>query len=99
MLFLLLFQAAAASPQALPDIELNAHVRARSVTIEKQGEATLTVRTEPEGANLVDVQAPKANGRKTLRNVDVTVRAEARIGEPGQASQKDAERPETAPPR
>ena len=67
--------------QTAPDIQLNAKVRARSVTIEKQGEARLSVTTSPDGVgNIVDVRAPRANGRKTLRNVDVNVRAEARIG-------------------
>jgi len=71
--------------QAAPDIELRASVRARSLTIEKRGEARLTVRTDPEGENLVDVQAPKANGRRTIRNVNVTVRAEGRIADPAQS--------------
>lgn len=66
----------------LPDIELKARVQARSATIEKQGDAQLTVTTNPSGGNVVDVRAPKANGRKSLRNVVVDVRAEARIGDP-----------------
>jgi hypothetical protein len=89
---MLLLQAAA----SLPDIELNAQVRARSVTIEKQGEARLTVTTQPEGRNIVDVRAPKADGRKTLRNVDAKVRAEARIADPLQP-QNNAEPVETRP--
>jgi hypothetical protein len=83
MLLLVLFQAAAAQA---PDIELGARVRARSVTIEKQGNASLTVTTTPDGGNLVDVRAPKANGRKTMRNVEVNVRAESRIGDPAAAA-------------
>jgi hypothetical protein len=80
---LFLLQAAAQAPaQSAPDIELVAHARARSVTIEKKGEAKLTVRSEPDGGNLVDVRAPKANGQRTLRNVEVDVHAEARIGDP-----------------
>lgn len=72
-------------PQTAPDIQLNAHVSARSLTIEKHGEARLTLRTEPDGGgNVVDVRAPSANGRKTIKNVDVTVRAEARIADPAQ---------------
>jgi hypothetical protein len=92
MLLLLLIQAAQA-----PDIEFNANVRARSVRIEKQGEAKLTVTTSPDGGNVVDVQAPKANGRKRLRNVEVNVRAEARIGDPQQPAQNNPDQPETAP--
>jgi hypothetical protein len=83
---------------AAPDIELRADVRARQVTIEKQGDARLTVTTSPEGANLVDVQAPRANGRKTLRNVNVSVRAEARIADPS-ASAEIRTGSETTPPQ
>ena len=91
---LLLLQAGAAQS---PDIELFAQARARSVTIEKQGSASLTVRTEPDGGNVVDVRAPKANGRKTLRNVEVTVHAEARIAQPEQAPQNNPNPAETRP--
>ena len=92
MLLLLLLQAAQA-----PDIEFNAHVRARSVTIEKQGDAKLTVTTSPDGGTVVDVQAPKGNGRKRLRNVAVNVRAEARIADPQQPARNNPDQPETAP--
>ena len=92
----LLLQAGAAQA---PDIELFAQARARSVTIEKQGNASLTVRTEPDGGNVVDVRAPKANGRKTLRNVVVDIHAEARIGEPGQAPRNNAVAAETRSPQ
>ena len=96
MLLLLLLQAAAAQA---PDIELGARVRARSVTIEKQGNASLTVTTNPDGGNVVDVRAPKANGRKTLRNVEVNVRAEARIGDPGAPAPENKNGGETASPQ
>jgi hypothetical protein len=96
MFFLLLLQAAA---QPAPDIELNANVRARRVTIEKQGNPELTVRAGPDGGSLVDVRAPKANGRKTLRNVQVNVRAEARIANPGQAPQNNGSETETTTPQ
>ena len=81
-----------------PDIQLGAHVRARSITIEKKGDAKLTVTTSPDGGNVVNVRAPKANGRKTLRNVEVDVRAEARIGQPvfGQGGADIPERPNSA---
>ena len=98
MLVLILAQAAAVQAQA-PDIELNAHVRARSVTIEKEGDARLTVTTDPDGGNLVTVQAPKANGRKTLRNVEVKVHAEGRIADPLQPSRDDARVRETTQPQ
>ncbi len=96
---LLLLQAAAGTAQAAPDIELNANVRARSVTIEKQGEAKLVVTTSPDGGNVVDVRAPKANGRRELRNVDVTVRAEARIGDPATAQENNPDQAETPRPQ
>jgi hypothetical protein len=80
MLLLIALQAAAVA--TAPDIQIGARVRARSVTITKRGDAELTVTTNPEGANLVDVRAPDANGRKTIRNVDVTVDAQARIADP-----------------
>lgn len=72
---LLLMQAAA----QLPDIEIGATVKAHSLTIQKNGEASLAVRSAPDGEHVVEVHAPKANGRKTIRNVAVDVRAEARI--------------------
>lgn len=82
MLLLLLLQTSA----QVPVIELNANVRARSLTIEKRGDASLTVRTEPDGGNIVDVRAPRANGRRTLRNVEVKVHAEANLGDPKSAA-------------
>jgi hypothetical protein len=82
-----------------PDIQLHARVRARSVTIQQKGEARLAVTTSPDGGNLVDVQAPRANGRRELRNVDARVRAEARIADPGQARNNNLDQPETAPPQ
>ena len=57
-------------------------VQARQVTIEKQGEASLTVRASPDAGSRVDVRAPAANGRKTLRNVAVDITAEARLADP-----------------
>ena len=78
MIHLILLQAAAAQA---PDIELNLSLRARSVTIEKKGEARLEVRDEGPG-NRVDVKVePKAEGRTELRNVTVDVRAQASVQE------------------
>ena len=96
-MILLLLLAQAATPA--PDIELNATIRAKSVTIEKRGEARLTVTTDPDGGNLIDVQAPKANGRKKLRNVEVRIDAEARIGDPTGAPQNNQAQPETPSPQ
>ena len=83
LLSLMLLQAAVASPPlALPDIELNVRGRARSVEIEQKGEATLEVTAEPDAGSQVEVRvAPKAAGRTKLRNVEVDIQAEARIGD------------------
>jgi hypothetical protein len=76
MIFLILLQAAAAQA---PDIELNLHARAKSVRIERKGDARLEVRGEGPG-NSVDVKVePKAEGRTELRNVTVDVHAEASV--------------------
>ncbi len=99
-LLLILQPAAAQAPNlAPPDIELNASVRARKVTIEKKGEASLIVRAGPDAGSIVDVQAPRANGRKTLNNVKVEVRAEARIADPSRPSQNNPGTGETPPPQ
>lgn len=76
MILLMLAQAAVQTP---PDIALEARVQAREVRIEKRGEASLEVRGGP--GSEVRVEAPEANGRTRLRNVDVTVRAEARVSD------------------
>lgn len=89
MLMLLLAQAA-----TFPDIELDARVRARSLTIERQGDASLTLRADPDGGTVVNVDAPKADGRKTIRNLDVTVHAKASIAGP----QQNRAATETPPP-
>ena len=86
---LLLLQAATAQPQAAPpDIQLDINVTARRVVIENKGDLDLTIRTsvngrEADGGNLVEVEAPDLpQGRRQLDNVQVRVRAEARIADP-----------------
>src|SRR5687767_13453275 len=83
LLSLILLQAAAASPVTqLPDLELDIRARARSVEIEQKGEATLEVTAEPDAGSRVEARVvPKAAGRTKLRNVQVDIHAEARIGE------------------
>ena len=80
MLSALLLLQAAAQAQSPPDIELNIDASVRRLRIERRGEASLEV-SGGEGS-LVEVDAPEANGRRTLRNVNVRVRAEARIADP-----------------
>jgi hypothetical protein len=86
-----------------PDIQLHAVVDARSVKIEKQGQASLRVWAEPDAGSIVNFEAPKANGAKTLRNVRVTLDAEARIGANGSAGAQSAtpgqQETDTAQPR
>jgi len=76
-LLLAVLQSVAAPP---PDIELHAIIEAETVRIEQHGRASLEVHADPDSGSLVKVDAPRANGAKTLRNVRVTVDAEARIG-------------------
>ena len=83
---------AAAAAQPAPDIQLNVDANIRRVTIERSGEASLEV-TGGEGS-VVRVEAPQANGRRTLRNVNVRVRAEARVGDP-----QNPPEAETPPPQ
>ena len=77
MLLLMLLQAAA---QTFPDIVLDARAHVREVRIERRGETSLEVRGGP-GSDVV-VHKPETRGRNRLRNVDVAVRAEARIADP-----------------
>jgi uncharacterized protein (DUF58 family) len=94
MLLALVLQAAA--PQSLPDIELNVSARARSVEIEPKGEATLHVRAEPNAGSRAQVRVdPLPEGRTSLRDVRVEVRAEARLGEGAQVNAQG----ETAAPQ
>ena len=71
---------------ASPDIQFGARIEARSVTVERKGEARLEVRADPDGGSSVRVEAPKADGRKTLRNVRIKIDAEARIADPASAA-------------
>ena len=86
---LLAAQAAAAQPApppavaaTAPDIELDIRATIREVRIRQRGDTSLEVRAEPDGGSLVDVDRPDSGGRTRLRNVDVRVKAEARIADP-----------------
>ena len=78
----------------LPDIELDARATVRRVEIRESRGVSLTVRAQPDSGSTVDVQAPERRGQRVLRNVEVRVRAEARISQPGQ----NREEAETARP-
>jgi len=90
MILLILLQTAAAQA---PDIELNLSLRAKSVKIERKGEARLEVQGEGPG-NRVDVRVD-AQGRTELRNVTVDVHAEASV----QEGVKIDAQPETGTPQ
>ena len=94
MLLLFLLQAATTPP----DIELKAVVDARSVRIEKKGEASLEAEAAPDAGSGVHVEAPRADGAATLRNVRVTVDAEARIADPRASETNVRAREETTTP-
>ncbi|QDP19378.1 hypothetical protein [Sphingomonas xanthus] len=65
---------------AQPDIQLNARIEARSMKIERHGEARLEVRSDPDGGNVVKADVSPRTKAKEQRNVVVTLDAEARIG-------------------
>jgi hypothetical protein len=77
--------APAAAPP--PEIQLDIRATARRVVVENRGQTSLTIRTSANGRegdeNIVDVEAPELpQGRRELNNVEVRVRAEARIPDP-----------------
>ena len=78
MLFLMLIQAAVQAP----DIQLDIRATARDVRIERQGQTSLTVTASPDAGSAAATEKPETQGRQRLRNVDVRVRAEARIADP-----------------
>ena len=86
MILLILIQAAAQTP---PDIAFEAHARIREVRIEQRGETSLEVRGGQ--GSVVRVDRPDSAGRNRLRNVDVTVHAEARVEDP----RENVQAPET----
>lgn len=88
----LLLQAVAATP---PDIELNVRATARSVEIESKGKTEISVRAGPDAGSQVRTNVtPPANGATRLNNVEVNIRAEARIS----AAQQNPEEAETSRP-
>ena len=92
MLFMLLIQSAATPP---PDIQLDVNATVREVRIERKGTTSLEVRAGPDSGSRIEVDRPEANGRTRLRNVNVRVQAEARIGDP----QNPAPAPATESPQ
>ena len=70
--------------QAAPDIQLDVHATIRQVKIEQRGNVSLEMRASPDGGSRVEVDKPDGAGRRRLRNVDLRVRAEARIADPAE---------------
>lgn len=81
---LLLLQSSTGAP---PDVSLHAQVRARQLTVEKTGEAHLQVIVDPPGRKVVEIEAPQANGRKTIDNPVIKVNVEGRIADPAQRAE------------
>lgn len=80
-LALLILQIAAAQAAA-PDIELQVRVKAREVQIERRGKASLEVHADPPLIEDVKVDATRLPpGSNTLRDVDITIDAQARIAD------------------
>lgn len=108
-LALMLLQTAQPAPApapatSLPDIQLDVRATARRVVIENGGQVDLQLRTAVNGregeANVVDVQAPEVpQGRSELNNVEVRVRAEARIPDPLAAPAEQQPQQEPQPQR
>jgi hypothetical protein len=88
MILFLLLQAA----EPLPDIELDLRARARSVEIERKGEARIELRGAEPGTRLDARVEPPAEGRTRLRNVTVRVHARASVGQ-GAKVEAEAETP------
>jgi hypothetical protein len=97
---LLLLQPAQPAPPAAapPEIQLDFRATARRVVVESRGRTSLTVRTAVNGregeGNVVEVEAPELPpGRRELNNVEVRVRAEARIPDPRAQPPEEQEPP------
>lgn len=103
LLALAILQATQPTPApvaASPDIQLDFRATARRVVIENDGRVDLQLRTSVNGregeGNVVEVQAPEVpQGRTTLDNVEVRVRAEARV--PDLLATSSASQPEQEP--
>jgi hypothetical protein len=66
-----------------PDIELRAHVEARSVKIEQSGTARLELHADPGGTEPVAVERSAPKGHSRYRNLTIDVHAAARLAAPG----------------
>ena len=88
MMIYLMMALQAAAPA---DIELQAAVRARSITIVKSGRAE--VKVNANGQNVIAIEGPQANGRKRINNPVYTVDIKARVIDPLVAPAVDTPQP------
>ena len=79
LIFLQLAAAGAPSQAAAPDIELNARVDARDLTIRQETPLTVSLHAEPGQAPPISVQRSAPAGAKTYRNLTLRVHGEARL--------------------
>lgn len=70
-----------------PDIELRAHVEARSVKIEQSGTARLELHADPGVAEPVAVKRSAPNGQSRYRNLTIDLHAAARLTGPAASAQ------------
>ncbi|MBV8915242.1 MAG: hypothetical protein JOZ05_19665 [Acetobacteraceae bacterium] len=98
LLFLQLAAAPVAATATPPDIELNAHVQAREVTIREEAPVRLSLHAEPGNAPPVKVTRSAPGGAKSYRNLTLDLHGEARVVDPRQAqSQQGNDNAETKP--
>lgn len=67
-----------AEAESRPTIQLQARVRAKSITVAQQGQAQLEVHAEP-GTKRVEVTGQLPPGQRQARNLDVRLDATATI--------------------
>jgi hypothetical protein len=94
LIFLQLAAAQTAAPP--PDIELNARVSAREVSVRQEGPARLTLHAEPGVAPPVKVDRSAPPGAKSYRNLTINLHAEARLADP-QTRQQQGKTDESSP--
>ena len=84
------------APMTLPDIELNARIRAREVVVRQEGEARMTVSVEPGVTQPVEVNRSAPPGAQRYRNLTIDLRAVAQIADPKLSQQGNTD--EGTPP-
>ncbi len=75
-------------PAELPTIQFKAHVKARSLTIEKRGDVSLEV--TGNGRKVVAVEAPDVNGRAVIPNPVIDFDAKVYLEDPQNSAEPAA---------